>query len=93
MSPAPIAAAGVAGIVLYATELASQVLPLAIKGVSSAIQLWNQGNERIARMIAENRDPTDSEWDELNQEIGALQALLHSDDPNDSALDPEESET
>lgn len=85
-----------AGVVLFAVELAQQVLPLAIKGVTSAIQLWNEGNVVIAQMIQEKRDPTAAEWDDLNAKIGALQADLHSDDPDEvgqQGLDGSDAET
>jgi hypothetical protein len=37
------------------------------------------GLETVKKMVAENRGPTDEEWDEVNRRTDALQAKLHSD--------------
>ena len=73
----------VASIVVFATKLAQEVLPLAVKGISSAVALWNEGSAKIAEMVAEKRDPTAEEWGDLNARIGALQSDLHTDDPDE----------
>jgi len=69
--------------VAFAVKLAQEVLPLAIKGITSAIAAWKEGSARIAAMVAENRDPTDEEWDDLNTRCAALRQDLHTDDPDE----------
>lgn len=73
----------VASVVVFATKLAQEVLPLAIQGVSSAVALWKSGSAKIEQMVSEERDPTPEEWDELNAGISALQSDLHTDDPDE----------
>jgi len=56
-----------------------QYLPAAIQGISEAAQLIEWGVERVKTMVAEKRDPSPAEWDELNAKTDALRARLHSD--------------
>lgn len=55
-------------------------LPVAVQGVTEAAEFLNWGMDRMKTMIAESRDPTDEEWDELNSRTAALRTKLHSDD-------------
>ena len=62
---------------LYATQILG-ILPQLIAAGSNVVDLVNHGNSALKAMQAENRDPTPTEWDELNTKIAALQAELHS---------------
>ncbi|WP_412557586.1 hypothetical protein [Thalassospira sp. MIT1370] len=45
--------------------------------VSAGVPMAIKAKEAIDRMIAENRDPTDAEWSELNALTDALRNELH----------------
>ena len=60
-------------------ELLIKFLPLAISGVSAASELLHWGADKIKAMVADGRDPTAAEWDELNARTGTLRGQLHSD--------------
>lgn len=68
---------------MTALVFAAQILdlmPLAIQGIGGAIATIQSGTAMVKKMIAENRDPTEEEWAELNAMTTALREKLHSDD-------------
>ncbi|WP_339860418.1 hypothetical protein [Thalassospira alkalitolerans] len=50
--------------------------------VSAGLPMAIKAKEAIDNMIAENRDPTDAEWAELNAVTDALRAKLHESSSN-----------
>lgn len=52
---------------------------LVANGVLEAIPLFTQGRNNVIRMVEENRNPTDEEWDEVNAGLDEIQRKLHSD--------------
>lgn len=50
--------------------------------VSAGVPMAIKAKEAIDNMIAENRDPTDAEWAELNAVTNALRAELHESSPD-----------
>lgn len=56
-------------------------LPKVPAYVAAGAQLANVisiGLEKSKQLEAENRDPTDADWDEVNASIAAKRARLHS---------------
>lgn len=53
--------------------------PAAIAAVAGAKDAFDWGAQQVRAMVAENRDPTEAEWAELNARTEALRAKLHSD--------------
>lgn len=60
-------------------ELLIKFLPLATGGLTAAADLLHWGADKIKVMVAEKRDPTAEEWDELNARTQQLRSLLHAD--------------
>lgn len=50
--------------------------------ISAGVPAAIKAKEAIEKMIAEGRDPTDAEWDELNAVTDALRLKLHEDSTN-----------
>lgn len=67
------------GALAYASLLLDLV-PLALKGVSAAVDALTTGRNAVKAMVAENRDPTEAEWAALNAVTADLSDKLHSDD-------------
>lgn len=66
-----------------ALEFAAKVLsflPAALSGVTSAIDVMNQGKALVESFVTEKRGPTDAEWAVLNEAVIADRTKLHSDD-------------
>lgn len=61
----------------YAMQVLT-LLPTLIDAGQSVIGLVQHANAALAKMTAENRDPSDLEWSELNATIDALRAKLHA---------------
>ena len=61
----------------YATQILSMLPALLLAG-KNVSELIKNGNAALTSMQAENRDPTPGEWDDLNAQIDALRAELHS---------------
>ncbi len=56
-----------------------EMVPFAVDAVSGAWDAFQWGSEKVKAMVAEDRDPTDAEWDELNAKVAALRTALHTD--------------
>ena len=67
MNPAAIA---------YALQILGMV-PTLISAGRDVLALVQHGTDALKAMQAENRDPTDKEWAELNAVIDALRKDLH----------------
>ena len=57
-----------------------QLVPLIIQGVTGAMELFQWGEAKVKEMVDADRDPTESEWSELNAKTNELRTALHSDD-------------
>lgn len=57
---------------------ALQALPGLLVAGQNVLSMVNQVNESLAKMQAENRDPTPDEWALLNTVIADLRTALHS---------------
>lgn len=67
---------------MNALAFASQVLgllPLVTQGISGAAGAMQWGRRLVSEMAAQDRDPTDAEWAELNQRTAELRDRLHTD--------------
>lgn len=64
--------------ILFAAELLKW-LPAAKAGVTGAWEALEWGKTALETMVADNRDPTDEEWQEVNARTDALREALHSD--------------
>jgi hypothetical protein len=64
---------------LYAIQILNAI-PQLIAAGQSVMTVVNQGTVAIQNMIAEKRDPSPAEWDQLNATINALRAQLHAGD-------------
>lgn len=53
-------------------------LPALISSGIDIYELVQKSNEQLKRMVAEKRDPTEAEWDELNASIQSKRNKLHS---------------
>jgi len=53
-------------------------LPSLIQGGIDTYELVQNGVSKVKLMVAENRNPTDEEWEELNTSIASKRAELHS---------------
>lgn len=62
---------------MYALQ-ALEVIPQLISAGQNVIGLVEHTTSAMKKMVAENRDPTPGEWDDLNQKIDDLRAQLHS---------------
>ncbi len=63
----------------FALLLLDEVVPLAVRGVRGAVEALESGRAAVARMVAEDRNPSAAEWSALNAELEALRRLLRSD--------------
>lgn len=45
---------------------------------TTAYTLLSAAHDRVAKIVAEGRDPTPQEWDDLNREISSLHQQLQS---------------
>ena len=61
----------------YAIQLLG-IVPSLISAGTSVVQLVTDGKAKLTQMQAENRDPTQAEWDALNAQIASLRKDLHS---------------
>lgn len=86
MSIGAVVAGGIT-VLQYGHKL-MEILPHAVKGVQSAIELWNSGSAAISVMLEEDRDPTDEEWRQLNATIEQYRTDLHTDDPDEMGDEP-----
>lgn len=57
---------------------ALQVLPGLVSAGVDIAHLVNQTTTALGKMQAEKRDPTQEEWDALNEQIAGLRKELHS---------------
>ena len=64
-------------IVLYALQ-ALQAAPLLIAAGRDAAAFLSQSSAAIQKMVAENREPSDAEWDALNAVTADLRKQLHA---------------
>jgi hypothetical protein len=64
-------------VLLYAIQLLN-ALPGLIATGQNLLTVVQQHRDALERMHAENRDPTQEEWDALNASINALRSQLHS---------------
>ena len=55
---------------------ALEVLPTLISASGEALGFINNTTSALRAMQAQNRDPTDTEWAELNAQIATLRAQL-----------------
>lgn len=53
-------------------------LPALIQAGVEVTQIVTRSREQITAMQAEDRGPTDAEWDQLNAEIDRLRGELHA---------------
>lgn len=56
------------------------VLPILINRGAEAVAAVERTREQIRRMADEGRDPTDEEWDALNELTQGKRESLHSDE-------------
>lgn len=68
-----------ATVLAFALKLLNLV-PAVIQGVTGAVDAFSAGKAALDKMVSENRDPTDDEWDALNAATQALGDALMSDD-------------
>jgi hypothetical protein len=66
------------GGLAFALQLLDLV-PLIVKGVTGAAEALSWGKSQIEKMVQEDRDPTDAEWDELNKKTEELRTALQTD--------------
>lgn len=66
-------------IALYALQFL-QSLPMLIQTGGDLIARIRDENAKIDQMIADDREPTDAEWDALNAATAVLRAKLHAPD-------------
>ena len=66
-----------AGTIAYVVQLLGVLPALAQAGRDIASLIANT-TARLSSMQAENRDPTQNEWDELNLHIRTLRGELHA---------------
>ncbi len=59
--------------IAYAIQLLG-TLPSLISAGIDVVDLINNANDALKKMQAENRDPTDSEWSDLNDLVEKLRA-------------------
>ena len=64
-----------AGIVSFITQVVSQ-LPALVSAGTNIVQFLEAQFSAVKTMIAENRDPTQAEWDALNATVATEQAKL-----------------
>lgn len=64
---------------LFAIQLLEALPGLIIAG-QNVVNLIESSTAAFKLMVAENREPTDAEWDALNAATAALQAQLHAPD-------------
>jgi hypothetical protein len=60
----------------YAARLLSE-LPVLIQAGSNVLDIIQHGNAKIQQFISEKRDPTDLEWEELNNSMDVKRQELH----------------
>ena len=63
--------------IAYALELLTS-LPGLINAGAQVVDLIQNGQAKLKAFDAEKRDPTDSEWKELNDSIAAKRKELHA---------------
>ena len=66
-------------VIKYALKLIG-LMPVVKAGMTDVIEKLVEGKEAIERMVEERRDPTDEEWELLNEATAMLRDSLHSDD-------------
>jgi hypothetical protein len=62
--------------IAYALELITS-LPSLISAGAEVLDLLEKGKSKLEAFAAEDRDPTDAEWNELNASIAEKRAELH----------------
>lgn len=65
-------------IIAYALQ-ALEAIPTLISTGQSVVSLVEHSTSVIKTAQAENRDPTDQEWSDLNALIDSLRTQLHAD--------------
>jgi hypothetical protein len=75
MSVAATVAASIAFI-----EALKPFIPLALWGIKEAKDALDWGLETLRKQNADGREPTQEEWDKLNEITASLRKRLHSDD-------------
>jgi len=68
----------IAQIVAFFTKLMDWA-PLIQAGVEGAMEAFEDGLQKVKVMVAEERDPTEQEWAELNAKTAELRNRLHTD--------------
>lgn len=53
--------------------------PAVRAGVKGAREAFEDGLDKVKVMVAEDRDPTEQEWAELNAKTAELREALHTD--------------
>jgi hypothetical protein len=54
--------------------------PAFTAGLTSVVAKFDEGRKAVKKMVEEKRDPTEEEWDLLNEATAMLRDSLHSDD-------------
>jgi len=54
------------------------LLPELVQMTTEVEALWQNTTAALNNMIAQNRDPTDAEWQALNDQINTLRAKLNA---------------
>lgn len=57
---------------------ALETLPTLISASEQVLALISSTTSALKAMQAENRDPTDAEWQAMHDQIAAIRAQLHS---------------
>jgi hypothetical protein len=66
-----------ATVLRFAAE-ALAALPGLIQAGMDAYTFAKESSDKVAAMVAEQRDPTPEEWDQLNAVTASLRAELHA---------------
>lgn len=66
-----------AGVVSFATKALGEIVPLVSAG-ASVVNLVTSTKDALQNMQAQNRGPTQQEWDALDAEINSLRQQLHA---------------
>lgn len=62
---------------LYALQILESLPALMLAG-QNVVDMVASSSAKLRVMVDEKRNPTDDEWEELNGQIDALRAELHS---------------
>lgn len=65
------------GVVAFATKALGEIVPLVSAG-ASVVSLVSNTKNALQTMQAQNRGPTQQEWDALDAEINSLRQQLHA---------------